>query len=575
MLAASPDGQWSVTLLASDQVSPDPSEIEQFPNGKYHVEMVVEHVDGSRVWTAVDEWRGWGLGLTYPEAVRWSTDGRYFYFANVPIPDGCGIFVNGGDLWQLDLENGQMKEIAPYIGLVMALSPDETQLAVNASYGRGFLIRDLATGEEQAISLPELNDQWKISGLQWSPNGQYLLLVQLLNPCGSGDKTTAIVRIDRNDLSATTVVEPGKQHFSLQEWVQDDVVKLQDEAGIIWNLDVFSGELTMLETAVPPDQSTIQTGATILFARDNDLWRIDAGGQNEQRLTEGQLLADWQLDELPAADPWWAGGFPPQVHVSPDGRWLAFTQTGRNLVLVDVTGAAPPRFHNLTGSAVVFTWSPDSQRLAYSSRSGIVVYDVSVDGSVQIFNEESWNLVWSPDGRFLAFACCFEEPDPGPYDGVLAGEIKQIELVSGQVKTVGETRKTVGGGTPPICWSVDGAVGIEVVLPATCSHERPYPYTFSPDSTQQAYLALRSPEDEEYFRLLAVKDVVTDETVWQREVPLVQKVYWSSDGRHLLLGNDAYAPETTIYRIPADGSSDAEILLTDALLLDIIPAWEQ
>jgi hypothetical protein len=140
---------------------------------------------------------------------------------------------------------------------------------------------------------------------------------------------------------------------------------------------------------------------------------------------------------------------------------------------------------------------------------------------------------------------------------------------------MGETWLGVASGSPPICYGADGMVGIEVTESVTCSYERPYPYIFSPDSTQQAYLALRSPEDEEYFRLLAIKDVATDETVWQRDVPLVQKVYWSPDGRHLLLGSDVYATETTIYRIPADGSSDGTILLPDALLLDIIPAWEQ
>ena len=36
------------------------------------------------------------------------------------------VFCHGGDLWRLDLQSGAVEEIAPYIGLVMALSPGET-----------------------------------------------------------------------------------------------------------------------------------------------------------------------------------------------------------------------------------------------------------------------------------------------------------------------------------------------------------------------------------------------------------------------------------------------------------------
>jgi hypothetical protein len=217
-------------------------ETEQFPNGKYHVEMIVERTDGSQAWTAVDEWRGWGLGLTYPRPVRWSEDGRFFYFANVPVSDGCSGFVNGGDLWRLDLESGAVTEVAPYLGLVMALSPDERQLAVDASYGRGFLIRDLASGDERSISLPQPADWWQMGGLQWSPDSRRLLLTQIVNPCSLETKT-AIVRVDVETLSAVTVLEADERNFTLLEWIREDEVRLLDEEGWIWYLDVISGEM--------------------------------------------------------------------------------------------------------------------------------------------------------------------------------------------------------------------------------------------------------------------------------------------------------------------------------------------
>ncbi|MCP4418927.1 MAG: hypothetical protein GY805_20105 [Chloroflexi bacterium] len=242
MSTISPDGQWRIAIHVSDSVSPEEGEAEQFPNGKYHVELIAERTDGSQSWTAVNEWRGDGLGATYPKLVRWSIDGRFLYFANVSTPDGCSLLVNGGDLWRLDLGSGAMTEIAPYIGLVMAMSPDETELAVNASYGRGFLIRNLETGEEQSISLPELDERWAISGLQWSPNGQHLLLMQTINPCGLEMKT-AVIRIDIETLTATTILELDEREFTLLEWVGNEEVKLQDKIEQIWYLEMFSGEL--------------------------------------------------------------------------------------------------------------------------------------------------------------------------------------------------------------------------------------------------------------------------------------------------------------------------------------------
>jgi hypothetical protein len=72
---------------------------------------------------------------------------------------------------------------------------------------------------------------------------------------------------------------------------------------------------------------------------------------------------------------------------------------------------------------------------------------------------------------------------------------------------------------------------------------------------------------------LVVKLTVTDEILWQREVPLVQKVAWSPDGDYLLLGSAVYASEATIHRLPADGTGEPEQILSDAYLLDVIPAW--
>ena len=407
-----------------------------------------------------------------------------------------------------------------------------------------------------------------------------------------------------------TGLQPGeKPHFIFTQEKSDDMFQMEEydmrpvgEAGLFthtmrlsspfdspdWQIKVLHARgvvcmeitLPLEETAVPANPAAIKTGAPILFARDNDLWRADRNGQNIQRLTEGNLLADWFApNEI--GDPWWMGGLPPQVHVSPDGRWLAFTQTGRNLVVIDITGTEPPRLHDLDGWASIFTWSPDSQSIAYnktphfllnSDQSGIFIYDIAAGSAHRLLAQDGGNLVWSPDGRFLAFACCFDfdagiEPSPG--------EIRQVELATGQETIVGETWTGVASGSPPICWDADGAVGIETANPATCSFERPYLSAISPDNQQTAVLSLRFPGDEELFRLLLVKDRASDEILWQQEIPLAQTAFWSPDGQSLLLGNNYfYGKDAAIWQIPADGGAAAKLLLPNALLLDLIVAWQ-
>lgn len=242
-LTVSPDGHWLVTSQSSEPMPPEEDEKEQFPDGKYHVAMQVARTDGSIVWTAVDEWRPYGLGWTHPRPIKWSNDGRYLFFSNVPSPDGCGTTVNGGDVWRLDLSSGQLTEMTPFIGLVMDVSPDGTQLAVDAAYGRGFLIRHLETGAEQPIPLPDPGYNWDIGSLQWAPGGQHLLLTQVLNPCSLEPRTTAVVRVDTDTLTATTILPANDHNFTLLKWESDGEVRLLDDEGHIWYLEVFSGEL--------------------------------------------------------------------------------------------------------------------------------------------------------------------------------------------------------------------------------------------------------------------------------------------------------------------------------------------
>ncbi|MCB0000040.1 MAG: hypothetical protein KDE56_29955, partial [Anaerolineales bacterium] len=78
--AVSPNGRWQAISQIEEPITVTEAELAQFPNGqKYRTSLTVRTVDGSQTWTAVDEWRAYGLGYTRPEPIRWSADGRFLY----------------------------------------------------------------------------------------------------------------------------------------------------------------------------------------------------------------------------------------------------------------------------------------------------------------------------------------------------------------------------------------------------------------------------------------------------------------------------------------------------------------
>ncbi|MBE2224910.1 MAG: hypothetical protein IAF02_25440, partial [Anaerolineae bacterium] len=462
-----------------------------------------------------------------------------------------------------------------------SIEPD--QLLVNGN--EGMVIMNL-NGEEVTRFYDAYVDAWA-----FSHNGRYLAY---LPP----DTENEIVVLDWRSqqsiyLDATPLGRPTL-HWS----GNDDYLLLDDynRSSPIWSLSIQPGsqpqpilaEGTLIDTFLPPDKTTTPgtavaiptlnpanivtvepatAGPVILFARADDLWRADTtGAQVEPLTTDGAL--QWGMGQ-PDSDAYLAAITRPP-HVSPNGRWLTFAPDSWYLSLVDVTD--PEQVQQIKPASPLPGWSPDSRYLAYGTADSLYVYEMeSGELTPLLHTEQPANVVWSPDMSALAFSCCFEPARP--YQGINFGEVRRLDLATGHVEIVEAATNTIGGRTPPVCWGSDGTVGTSVTEPVVCSGERAYPFGLSPDGTRLAYLSLRSPTDDEYFRLLIVKDVATDEILWQRDVPLVQKVFWSPDGQHLLLGSDGYPSEAAIYRLPADGTGEPEQILSDAYLLDVIPQW--
>lgn len=232
IVSQSPSDNWRAEAVWSQPVADD----GLFFN--FYAQLTV--TDGTTTWQPIAEWRNTEQGYRTPAPFAWSENGRFLYYANKGNPDGCIVLNNGGELWRLDLQNGDTEQLSDNLGWAMALSQTETALAVN---GRSFTIRTFATDTEETVELPEPSFDWQLGSMIWSPTDEHILLTQVVNPCGGGEATTAVLRVDVETLTAETILEAGEHNFTLIEWVREDEVQLEDANGQMWFIDVFSGEI--------------------------------------------------------------------------------------------------------------------------------------------------------------------------------------------------------------------------------------------------------------------------------------------------------------------------------------------
>ena len=332
---------------------------------------------------------------------------------------------------------------------------------------------------------------------------------------------------------------------------------------------------TAAPTATPIDWSLIQNGATILYYHDKDLWRSGIDGDLQQPLTEGDLLAAWDLES--PEDKWWSGGLMPRPFVSPDGRFIAFTQTGGNMVIVDVADPTSPG--TLSSGSTLMAWSPDSRYLAYG-RSALYLYDTVTQQSKNLtdpLNRGIHSITWSSDGRYIGFTCCFAEPE-GEYEGVEYGEIKQYDQETGLIQTVGQSTLSVAGGPQPLCWQDTGQFDLyqeaEQLDYCTQGGSQLFFTSLSPETQQLARMLYSEPDDPLHFHLLIIEDNETADILWQIELEdAANRLAWSVDEQYLLLNND-YPDLSPIWRLLSDGTSTPEVIIEEAYLIDVIPQWQ-
>lgn len=328
------------------------------------------------------------------------------------------------------------------------------------------------------------------------------------------------------------------------------------------------------EAVAPYQTEKLETGQTIWFERDDAIWRTNIDGLQPEQISSNQFLGR-NTDEVDYRDT--------QPKLSPNGRFIVQLYDHETTKLLDIA----TNLEIILPAMWEFDWSPDSRYLAYvpvpinqESTHPIFVYDVFTNNSIRVVGQDRGRAdrlfhrpVWSPDGKQLAFACCFVPSEP--YDGSNVGELQQVEVASGSRETVGEVIATVAGGVAPICWHEGNIINSERENALRCDSN--FTYSLFSDTSKNNMHAMWQTINNENGEWRGTQIIVTNATNeevwtldWEEATPLA--LAWSLDGRFLFFSDQSN--ESSIWRIDADSNNLIEFL-PNAKLLGVVAQWQK
>ena len=238
----SPDGQWQVETVIAVPTSAEANRAAD----QYYRRVTLADSTGDHHYTIQEGWSPWGLGATTPQVWRWSHDGSSVLLVDLGIPDGCSAYGYSENLRRVSLSTGEVVEVAPDVHGAFALSPDETLLAYFS--GSQLIMRDLRNSQETQVPFGAEQSGWSAGDIVWSPDGSALAFSSIQDPCGG--KAAGIFYLDRS----SNLLEPlvvNDRLFHLLDWPDPNRIRLVDEAGSHWWLDIENGQITPVNPDTP------------------------------------------------------------------------------------------------------------------------------------------------------------------------------------------------------------------------------------------------------------------------------------------------------------------------------------
>ncbi len=237
--STSPNGEWFATAILTMTLG----------EAEYTQRLVVEHQSGSPRYTLVDGAYPSGLGYTVVTPFAWSQDNSRFYYTNRPQSDGCGLFNNSSDLYQVDLATGETHEVVPpNTTTVMGLAPDEQYIAYLATGETSLIIRNLSTGDYVSVNIVPLlgpNRIDQLGSIVWSPDSKQFAFAVAHTPCAGGwAEASSIYLLDMNDISVNPLIEQDDRLLVPLAWSTPDQIQLQNDQGELFILDLTTNTAT-------------------------------------------------------------------------------------------------------------------------------------------------------------------------------------------------------------------------------------------------------------------------------------------------------------------------------------------
>ncbi len=341
---------------------------------------------------------------------EFSSDGHTLFFVS-SSSEGRGAANLG--LWKIALDSGTCR---PNGSASLITDPSGTSL-------RQFTLSPLSP----LVVYGTLETKSQIWSLPLDPSGQK-----------TGNPTTLI---SGNLRASRPVYSPDGRYLAYDRWLRGNNLD-------IWLMDLQttrskrisrSSDWDTLASWMSNDQLAFLTNRT---SPPRSLWTVDVHQGGEEPLVDLEAETAWarlspsgeevvyhehdQQGILQIFSKSLEGGIPRQLTqdpemagfgiISPDGAWLAYESrrnTSTHIMVQPTDGSAEPVQITLkTGDAWPFSWSPDSERIAYAARwDGFWnLYWIRRDGTeiVQLTEYQAPNLyvrypAWSPIGDQMAY----------------------------------------------------------------------------------------------------------------------------------------------------------------------------
>jgi tricorn protease len=337
----------------------------------------------------------------------WAADSRSVLFTSNRgedfMPQLYLVSVEGGMPWRAGTD----------MGVQASYSPDGQKLAYNqksqvywrkyyrGSYQSDIMVMDASTKKFTQLTDFDGLDSWPM----WGRDG-YIYFVSDRDGAGltniyrvseSGGKADRVTSFKAGDVRWPAISTDGR------------VIVFEHDFGI-WKLDLNSKRATPInlniEAETQENLSEVQSFSS--QADDYDLApnsrRIALSIHGEiftAPVEEGDLK---QVTEGPARDR--------SVNYSPDGKFLAYVsdKSGREeLYVVPVDGSAPAQqMTDIDALILVYNWSPDSKEIAFSASDDKLRKLTVANKQLVELDSSRYGAfstpVWSPDGKWLAYA---------------------------------------------------------------------------------------------------------------------------------------------------------------------------